>query len=228
MKAIILCYHKVGPETEVGRWLSVHPDRLRQFAAFFRRRGYTFVRGADLASPWPSRCVCFTFDDAYISALDCAVPILKSFGGTGSFYAVPKFVGLSSEWDGDRAQDLASWDSLRLAQSEGFEIGNHTFSHVHLGELSAAEISAEIISAHDALVAHELRPGSFCYPYGSESALARAGCIYPVGLRLGKAVASESDDRRGLPRVVVAYGDSLAMLLYKIHVRPRLRQRERR
>lgn len=228
MRAIILCYHKVGPQDEEGRRLNVSPRRLRSHAQYFLRSGYRFVRAQDLVSAWPDRTVCFSFDDAYWSALSWGLPVLDRLGVPATFYAVPSLVGRSSVWDASRPRPLASWDALLEAQNRGHEIGNHSFSHVHLSRLSLAEQLEEVRLADSALRDHGFTPGSFCFPYGSHNAdtlTALRQCGYAVGLALGKRAALPSDNRLALPRFVIGYSDALPMLMYKVFLRPKLRVR---
>jgi peptidoglycan/xylan/chitin deacetylase (PgdA/CDA1 family) len=183
------------------------------------------VTAREFAHSLPARAACFTFDDAYLSTMQNAPSILEEFKVRGSFYAVPGLVGKSSEWDGDLARPLADWSMLLAAQARGHEVGNHTLDHPHLARLPRAEQLRQVRLADEALRREGLEPGSFCYPYGSlcdGSVLAECG--YRVGLALGKAVATERDDLLRLPRVVVAYSDSVPMLLYRVHVRPLMRR----
>src|SRR4051812_17322791 len=115
-RAIILCYHKVGPVATEGRRLNIEPARLRSHIRFFARRGFAFLLGRELAQSWPERSVCFTFDDAYTSTIRNAPELLEESGARGSFYAVSDKVGGSSGWDGSLARPLASWDELLDAQ----------------------------------------------------------------------------------------------------------------
>lgn len=230
MRATILCYHKVGPGREEGRRLNVEPSRLETHVRFFARRRAPFVLARDLASPWPAGLVCLTFDDAYLSTMRHAPDVLERHGARGTFYAVSERVGKTSDWDGDAARPLADWPLLRAAQERGHEIGNHTANHPFMDRLSLEEQAREVETADARLRAEGLNPGSFCYPYGALNdgavlAVERAG--YEVGLALRKRPADSEEDRRRLSRVVVAYGDALPLLLYRIHVRPRLRSRRR-
>lgn len=221
----VLCYHKVGPAAEEGRFLNVEPRRLDSHVRFFARRGHAFLAARDLAAPWPSKGVCLTFDDAYASTLEHGVPVLSRHGAAASLFAVASLVGLASDWDGERARPLADWDRLREAQRAGFEIGNHSSTHFRFAELDEAACAREVADAHRTLLDEGLHPGSFCYPYGSRGPAAQralASGPYRVALLLGKRIARETDDRLGLPRIVVGYSDGLPKLLYKLHVRPLL------
>jgi peptidoglycan/xylan/chitin deacetylase (PgdA/CDA1 family) len=221
----ILCYHKVGPIAEEGRRLNVEPERLREHARFFRRRGFRFGLPRELASGWPNRTVFFTFDDAYTSALTHGRESLEAESARGAFYAVPAHVGGSSAWDVGHERPLADWSLLRSASEAGHEIGNHTHSHADLSALPSEEQIKEIEEAHRRLAEVHLGPSSFCYPWGrmgdtTPQRVSHAG--YRVGLALGKRMAGPGDDLLRLPRLVIAYGDSIPLLLYKMHIRPRL------
>jgi peptidoglycan/xylan/chitin deacetylase (PgdA/CDA1 family) len=227
MRTPILCYHKVGPASEEGRRLNVEPARLASHAAFFARRGYRFVLARELAEDWYGRQVCFSFDDAYVSAATYGAEALERAGARGTFYAVTSLVGKASDWDEDAARPLADLELLKALVGRGHEIGNHTATHVHLDRESTERQRSEIVDAHEWLVGAGLAPASFCFPYGgltSETPALVASVGYRVGLSLRKGVSTDGDDRTVLPRVVVAYSDSLPSLLYKLTLRPLLRR----
>ena len=224
MRLPILCYHKVGSEEVEGRWLTIHPDRLRSHIQFFKRRGYQTVQAQSLASEtWPERAYCLTFDDAYTSTLENGVPVLLSEGVTATIYAVPGKVGRTSDWDGDRAAPLADWPVLLEAQSRGIEIGNHTMNHPRLPQLSPEDCIEEVRSAQQTLEGHEIRTASIAYPYGdwsAETARLAGEAGLRVGLILEKRIARSTEPRLQLPRIPLSYGDSIASLIYKLWVRP--------
>lgn len=225
MKLPILCYHKVGPIEEEGRRLNIDPARLASHVRYFIRRDFQFVLPSELASMWPDRAVCFSFDDAYTSALKNALPVFNKVGVKAAFYVVTSLVGRMSSWDGDCARPLAPWKDITDAARAGHEIGNHTVSHPFLAKLSREDQQTEICQAKESLLKNRLSCASLCYPYGSFSAETEQAALaagYQVALALGKRPATPKDNRLALPRIVVAYGDALPKLLYKIHIRPSL------
>lgn len=221
----ILCYHKVGPESEEGRWLNIEPSRLETHVRFFARRGRRFVLPRELAS-WPAEpAVCFTFDDAYVSAVVQAPPIFLRHQATAAFYVVPSHVGGASDWDGEKARPLADWGELTAIVAQGFEVGNHSMTHPRMAEIDAETCLREAQEARAALADRNMPPASFCYPYGSVNAAAMVAVQasgHKVGLALGKRIAEEGDDRLALPRIAVAFSDALPKLLYKMYLRPLL------
>jgi peptidoglycan/xylan/chitin deacetylase (PgdA/CDA1 family) len=227
MRAFILCYHKVGPEQEEGRRLNIAPERLYDHAAYFKRRGYRFLKASELAQHWHPKSVCFTFDDAYQCVFDYGLPVLDGLSVPGTLYAVSSLVGALSCWEGETPRPLADWQTLRAAQKSGHEVGNHTRTHVRLAEISESDQLVEVMRADKELRAEGLDVQSFCYPYGSynrESVSVLKSAGYSVGLALNKRVARSSDERLALPRIVMAFSDTIPALIYKLHIKPLLRR----
>lgn len=224
----ILCYHKVGPAASLGRFLNVEATTLESHVLFLRRRGYGFVLARDLApTAWPERAACLTFDDCYLSAVSFGLPVLEKLGVVASWYAASGLVDKTSAWDGPIAAPLCGWETLRTLQAMGHEVGNHTVHHPHLANLTLDAQLAEISACDAELRAQGIHPGSVCYPYGSYNEVT-AGLVsrlgYGVGLALGKRIATQFDDRRALPRVVVGYSDAVPLLAYKLWLRSKVRR----
>ncbi|MBN9503178.1 MAG: polysaccharide deacetylase family protein [Armatimonadetes bacterium] len=227
MALIVLCYHKVGTEEKEGRRLNVHPRRLDSHVRFFLRRRYAFARGRDLAGGVTGRTVCFTFDDGFVSTLENGQPVFDRHGLPMTIYAVSDRVGETSLWEDELARPLATWERLKEAEDAGHEIGNHTATHPRLGLMSFEDQLAELVRCREALAAQGFQPGSFCYPYGSlngdsRRAVREAG--YSVGMALGKRAVRPGDPIEALPRIVMAYGDGLPLLIYKLSIRPHLKK----
>ncbi len=225
---LILCYHKVGPQAEEGRFLNVAPADLDRQARFLTRLGYVGRRLDDETPFDRPRCVVFTFDDAYASTLHHAPEILERHGIPGVFFAVTGKT--ESDWDGDRARPLAEPALLKAAAARGHEIGNHSHTHRHLAKLSAAEQLEELKQAHAGLEQLGIRARSVCYPYGSfnhDTLIAADGLGYRRGVSLAKGWAHSTAPRLALPRIVIAYSDGLAGFVYRVFVRPKLRRAAR-
>lgn len=222
---LILCYHKVGPQAEEGRFLNVAPADLDRQARFLTRLGYVGRRLDDETPFDRPRCVVFTFDDAYASTLHHAPEILERHGIPGVFFAVTGKT--ESDWDGDRARPLAEPAMLKAAAARGHEIGNHSHTHQHLAKLSAPEQREELKQAHAGLEQLGIRARSVCYPYGSfnhDTLIAADGLGYRRGVSLAKGWAHSTAPRLALPRIVIAYSDGLAGFVYRVFVRPKLRR----
>ncbi|HLK14704.1 MAG TPA: polysaccharide deacetylase family protein [Fimbriimonadaceae bacterium] len=225
MRVPILGYHKVGAVSEFGRRLNVEASRLDTHVRFFARRGYRFVCARELARDWKPKRVAFTFDDGFQGAVELGLPCLERHGGVGTVYVVTGQVGGASRWLGEEEYPLAGWDALRAAAAKGHEVGNHTRTHARLGELDPDTQAREVRGATEDLEREGLPGGSFCLPYGSSSPETREilrGAGYQVCVTIRKAIAQDTDDPLALPRIFVAYGDALPLLLYRLYVRPKL------
>ena len=78
------------------------------------------------------KLVCFTFDDGpYAPVTSKILDTLKKYDAKATFFVV-----------GDRADTYSK--SIERAAAMGCEIGTHTYSHVNLNTLSAAEMQEEI------------------------------------------------------------------------------------
>ncbi|GEM_PF-771215 len=223
----ILCYHKCGPADREGRRLNVEPRRLAAHARFFLRRGTEFVTAGQLAERWPDRGVCLTFDDGYASTIQNGFGALEVLGVRASVYVVTELVGSSADWEGGDGAPLAGWDELLDAHRRGFEVGCHTATHARMDGLDPEAQRREVLGALETLRGRGIEARSFCHPYGrydSATLEILQGAGVPIGLALGKRPALPTDPRLELPRIVLAYSDGVAMLLYKMVLRPRLRQ----
>jgi len=204
-------------------------SRLRTQARFFARRGYCAVLPGNPGFGDP-QTVSFSFDDAFESCVKLSSVELESVGFRGTYYAVTGKVGGKSDWEGGDERPLATFSDLREVAGRGHTVGNHSVSHPFLAKLDTESQRVEIEGAQKALIAEGLEPRSFCFPYGSHDSrtldiLAGAGYEYALSLR--KLGRDRMINPLVLPRVVVAFGDTLPLLLYKCFVRPKLRRKVR-
>ena len=177
MNVLVLCYHAVSE-----RWpaaLSVHPQRIEAQLRFLKARGY---RGATfsqaVSAPPAPRTVAVTFDDAYRSVLDLALPILRRLELPGTVFAPTSFIGSDGPmtWEGiDRwlggphESELTpmSWEQLVELAESGWEIGSHTRTHPRLPTLSDSALVTELSkSKADCERALGTTCRTLAYPYG--------------------------------------------------------------
>ncbi len=71
---------------------------------------------------YDEKIVVLTFDDAVKSHINFVAPLLKEFGFGATFF-------ISYRWMGDTT-NFMTWDQIGQLNEMGFEIGNHTWSHV--------------------------------------------------------------------------------------------------
>jgi peptidoglycan/xylan/chitin deacetylase (PgdA/CDA1 family) len=107
--------------------------------------------------------VSFTFDDVPDSAYLNGASILEHEGLRGTFYVAAGTCGTQ-----DTHWRVIDRDQMRALHAAGHEIGCHTFSHVNVETLSAAEMDDQCRRNRELLrqVCGEVRVTNFCYPFG--------------------------------------------------------------
>lgn len=213
----ILTYHKIMPPprgTRFCRFLYL-PEKL--FAAQlgelsragFRSAGLEEIAGASGNS---EKRVVFTFDDAYCSVLEYALPRLKAAGQCAITFVVAGKLGGANDWDdarGEKLQPLMDAAQIRAWLDAGQDIGSHTLTHPQLSYISKHQAREEIFSSKKKLEdLFGVRIRHFCYPYGDydleirdlvQEAGYETACTTRPGLHDGSAHALE------LPRLTARY-----------------------
>ena len=110
--------------------------------------------------PIPDGLVLLTFDDANHSDLASVAPLLLRHGFGATFF-ISEGLGFTEGNPGE----FMTWDEIRQLHDLGFEIGNHTKSHLDTTRLTAGEVRAEITHIQRRCAEHGIpAPTSFCYP----------------------------------------------------------------
>jgi peptidoglycan/xylan/chitin deacetylase (PgdA/CDA1 family) len=231
---LVLCYHALSE-----RWpaaLSTTPERFEEQLELLLRRGYkpaTF--SAALDAPTGDRTLAVTFDDAYRSVKELALPIMERLGVPGTVFAPTDWVGRDEpmHWDGidqwlggPHEQELLclGWPELRELAGAGWEVGSHTRSHPRLTTLDDDRLAAELRDSREACADGMGRPcRSIAYPYGDVDARV-IDATRTAGYELGAALPKRHGSRNRLdwPRVGVYNRDDLRR--FKLKVSPLLRR----
>jgi peptidoglycan/xylan/chitin deacetylase (PgdA/CDA1 family) len=217
---LVLGYHAVSE-----RWpasLSIAPRYLEQHLRFLADRGFVGVtfHEAVLRPPGP-KTLAITFDDAYRSVIELALPIISRVGFVATVFAPTAFVGTEEPmaWPGidhwrdtEHASELApmSWEELERLADAGWEIGSHTRSHPRLPTLADAPLHDELSRSRREIERHLGRPcPSVAYPYGDHDArvVEAAG---KAGYEAGGTLPARLTRNPGpldWPRIVVTHAD---------------------
>jgi len=230
---LILCYHAVSPTFPAP--LSVTPTDLERQVTLLLRRGFTGTTFTQaLEEPSPRRTLVVTFDDAYRSVLESALPILDRLGVPGTVFAPTDFIGGEGpmtwpgidQWiGGPHEPELTamSWAELAELADRGWEVGSHTCSHPRLPEEDDDELVVELSRSKRHC---EERLGRECaslaYPYGAYDARVGAA-TRAAGYRFAATLPSRLDHGGPLevPRVGVYHRDGMSR--YRVKVSPVLR-----
>lgn len=208
-KIPILAYHKIETRREVGI-NALPPVNFRAQLACLQELGYAAITFRDLltAPVLPDRAVILTFDDAYLSIYENALPLMQACGYRGVVYAIGRFIGRWNDWDanlgGIRFRHMDRGQLRELADA-GWEIGAHSLTHRALSWLDAAGLQREVLGSRDLLadIAGE-PPVSFAYPFGMHNLRVReavrgAGFPFACGGIRGRADAADLLQLRRVP-----------------------------
>jgi peptidoglycan/xylan/chitin deacetylase (PgdA/CDA1 family) len=229
---LVLSYHAVSE-----RWpaaLSVTPARLEEQLRLLVSQGYRGRTFSEALRGDGGRIVAVTFDDAFRSVLDEALPIMSRLGLPGTVFVPTDFPGrgpmawpgIDSWLGGPHERELAplSWDELQTLAEAGWEIGSHTCSHPYLTRLSAEALQRELTESRSLIEQVLGRPcRSLAYPYGDhDERVIRAAsavgyenaCTVPRRLTVPTALA--------WPRVGVYHGNG--KLAFRAKVSPTARR----
>jgi hypothetical protein len=149
--------HKMSrPQHYASRMFARLYSRYQRDAArSFARRPFTMKSDVPLIS--------FTFDDFPRSALLRGGAILHSFGVAGTYYASLGLMGKDTP-----TGRIFSPDDLPVLQTQGHELGCHTYDHVHAWDTSPRAFEESVLRNREAL--GTLMPGlkfeSLSYPIG--------------------------------------------------------------
>ena len=176
-QVVCLCYHALSPD-----WpsvLAVTPAQLEWQLSGLVRRGWvgaTFSQA--VLHPPARRTLAVTFDDAYASVIDQALPVLSALGLPATVFVPTAFMSERQplQWNGihrwagtEHGDELTSmdWSDLRELADRGWEIGSHTKTHPHLTALDDAALAEELASSkRDCEQELEQPCSAIAYPYG--------------------------------------------------------------
>lgn len=192
---LALAYHSVTPTW--GNPLAVDPRTFELQMNKLAERGYvgvTFTKAA--LEPAGHRVVAITFDDAFASVAEWAVPILRKQGWPATVFAATEAVttGGPMSWlverDGatpDSELLPMTWEQLADISTLGWEIGSHSRTHRLLSRLSDDDLHAEVAGSREDVLEHLGACTSFSYPWGVFSpsaieAVQAAGYVAASGL----------------------------------------------
>ncbi|HET7060395.1 MAG TPA: polysaccharide deacetylase family protein [Candidatus Saccharimonadales bacterium] len=127
----------------------------------------------------PTGRVSFTFDDGLASTYTNALPILSSYGLTGTDYVITGCVDMVTAPNTCHANTdttYMSWQQIEQLQNAGWEIGSHTVTHPYLATsdatdgqpnvLTPAQVTQELTQSRADLAAHGINATDISTPYG--------------------------------------------------------------
>ena len=166
-----------------------------------------------------------TFDDAFVSVFENALPVLKKHSLPASIFIPTGNLGQPPRWNipensPDKNDIVMSEKQLTEANKCGFELLSHTVSHPILTELNDNTLKAELSNSKLAL--EKILGYQICgisYPHGAYNsrvcnAARQAG--YRFGFTIEPSVVNTSADTMQIGRVAVSLKDSLFKFKLKV------------
>lgn len=174
LKTIFLLYHDIDtPETpsekhdRATRDTVVSLEEFESHMSCLADSGKRVISIKDYLSKQESGTlspndIVLTFDDGHISNYRYALPVLKKYGFTATFFIIAQRIGTPYHMNRAELQELVR---------SGMEIGSHGLTHTYLPKLSKDEISYELTESQRIIEAAVREPvRTFAYPGGHHNA----------------------------------------------------------
>lgn len=227
MKALM--YHNVSiPPKEANlKSLYTKPSLFESQVKLLKKLGYKSMTSKGLKAFLEGKIkdekyIIFTFDDAYVDVFENALPILKKYDFSAIIFVPAGLVGKYNEWDADKLnikKQIASWDYIKSALKDGFEIGSHTITHKALTHIDTKSQIHEIKDSKNIL---EDKLGisidTFCYPYGdyNDYVVNIVKDIYALAFSVDSGHIKTHDNPYTLKRLHMRHNTNLFRLLIKL------------
>ena len=166
-KLPILMYHHVHPSE--GDGLTISEKNLEKQFKHLAESGYRSFHLKELlrlnAMP-KGKNILITFDDAYVSQLQLALPLLKKYKLKATFFVPLSFLGKTDSWN-TSSLEVMTLEQLKSLDPEVVELGFHSFLHKKYTELSNAEIADDTRKCVEFVSKNALNfSPAIAYPYG--------------------------------------------------------------
>lgn len=194
----ILMYHHVALEDSKG--LTISEKSLDRQLSYLSEKGYKtyhFRELDQLEKATSRKNIIITFDDAYVSQMQYAIPLLKKYKLKATFFVPLDFLGKTDLWNTSEL-DVMTMEQLRTIDPDVVELGFHSFYHKKYTEISDAEIEVDTRKCVEFVSENKLNFSSvLAYPYGKfpkdklrnktfQKILSQNGIQY--GLRIGNRI----------------------------------------
>lgn len=167
----ILAYHKVQKTFDFSATY-VTPAKFESQLKYLTDSGYGSISLHDYINKKNinGKKVIFTFDDAYTSVFEYALPLLTKYNFKASIFVITQFVGKPNCWDYNFLKNglgHCDWEQISTLASKGWEVGSHTVSHPNLKALSDSQVWYEIKTSKNILEDKLQKPiNIISYPFG--------------------------------------------------------------
>ena len=141
MKIPILLYHRLFDKEQNDEKYEINVDEFEKHIRYLSENGFRALSFSDLYSEKKlkteniNKSVFITFDDGSYSDYSLALPVLKKYGFTATFFITVNWMGTSNFMDLTHLEELVK---------AGMSIQSHGLSHSFLSDLDAADLDEEL------------------------------------------------------------------------------------
>jgi len=166
-----------------------------------------------------------TFDDAFVSIIENAVPILKEHRLPAGIFVPTGNLGQPLRWKmpencPDKNETVMTQGQIAELDNDGFEIFSHTLSHPVLTEVEDSRLEAELVNSKRALeriVGHQV--SAISYPHGAYDTRVcrfakKAG--YRLGFTIQPTMVDSATDHLKIGRFLVSAKESMVKFKLKV------------
>jgi peptidoglycan/xylan/chitin deacetylase (PgdA/CDA1 family) len=166
----ILTYHSIlnyPPEQlKVFTKITVTPAMLDKQFAYLKENSFQVISFDRLldhierGTPLPPKAVVITFDDGWEAQYLHALPLLKKYNYTATFFIFTNAIG--------RNKHFFTWEQVKELDALGMTIGSHSKTHPYLTKITGpAKLAAEIADSKTTIENHlGKKVRLFAYPFG--------------------------------------------------------------
>ena len=159
----ILVYHDFGYEKS-GSFVS--PENFNRQMEYIKKKGFEVITLDELVKSIKDKRrlkrnkVVITFDDGYRDNFEYAYPVLKKFGFPATIFLITDLIGTEKEY--------LSWDEVRVMSKDRISFGEHTRTHLYLGDVKDDKVLIEEIAGSKKAIEQKIGVTAdyFCYPFG--------------------------------------------------------------
>lgn len=164
---------------------------------------FTSAQPTPATEPIPEKLVVLTFDDSSKSHFTVARPLLLKHKFKATFFITEGFDFPTNK------KDYMTWQEIALLHKDGFEIGNHTVSHMGINDKNLADLPAQLRGINAQCQKFGIpTPVSFAYP---------GNAITPAALPILKDLGIRFARRGGAPEYPYTDGKGFAFEPGKDH-----------
>ena len=212
-KIPILMYHEIAEQSQLKKVRRrthykyiVTLRRFKEQILWLKETGFTtislsdvihYIKGEQL-DKIPKRPIVITFDDGYQGNHEYALPVLREFGLTATFFIIVNRVG---------SPFMMDWSKIKELNENNMSVQSHTMNHTLLGQLQKSEILVELNESKQTL---QDKLGSivdfFSLPHGSFNRFIKSSAIdagYLGGCTSEPGYITQSSDIFYMNRIVI-------------------------